>query len=264
MFVLSVAALAVAAMLLSPFGRAYADPPTQAERTKQAQVYADQAYVAYQSQDWLKAIAMYIESYKLVASAEVLFNIATLYDKKVGNKQLALDYYERHNGAPDASSELIAKAAARINALRQKEGPKPATTDTPVVPVTVTAPPPSDRRQTFRTAGLVTGLLGLAGIGVGIGFGVVAIGKAGEAHAAGCMNNSCPDAASAEKDRSAFTSGTVSTVTLVLGGALAVVGITLVIIAPKKAAKKATRASLQLTPSVGPNSVGLGFSGVMF
>jgi len=242
------------AILLISF-HVQADTPA-AERSKQAAAIADQAYAAYQREDWPRAVALYLESYKLVQTAEVLFNIATLYDRKLGDKQLAVDYYRKHNASPDATTELVGKAIGRIAELTRNHSNEAAVPTQASPPAT-----PANRRQTFRVAGLVTGLIGVAGLGVGIGFGVDAMNKANDAKAAGCASGKCPDAASGQKEQSAFTSGTVSTVGIVIGAALVVVGVTLVLVAPKKEAPKA--ASLRLSPSLGWGQVGFGLTGTM-
>jgi hypothetical protein len=72
------------ALTLAP-GLASGEPTgTPAER---AQVYADLGYAAYQKADWNKAIEMYLESYKLSSTADLLFNIAVIYDRKLGNSR---------------------------------------------------------------------------------------------------------------------------------------------------------------------------------
>jgi hypothetical protein len=231
------------------------EPLSEAEKSKQSQAFADQAYVAYERQDWPKAVAMYMESYKLVPTADVLFNIATIYDKKIHDKRLAIEFYRRHNAATDANPELVSKAIARMSELGHEE-PAPAVTTPPPSPVVRSS---SNKRLAFQVAGLVTGVVGLAGLGVGIGYGVDAMNKSDQVKAAGCKNNTCPDPFSGATERSAFTSATISTVGLVVGGALTVVGLTLILVAPKKEAPK--RASAQLTPAIGAGQIGFSLSG---
>ncbi len=221
--------------------------PAADQRSRQAQLFVDQAYAAYERGDWSEAITKYLDSYALVPTAEVLFNVATIDHRKLGKKQLAIEYYRRCSASPDATPELVSKSVQRIAELSREET---------ILPRQLPEPPPNDRRLAFRASGIASSAVGLAAIGIGIGFGVSAMSNARAAHAAGCSTGACPDPSSAGQDRTAFTDGTVSTVGLVLGTALTAVGVTLVAIAPRMRQKAQASTHAQ--------AVGFGISGMTF
>jgi len=253
-----------------------ADPPAAADSqslANRAQALADRAYEAYQSADWHKAVSLYLESYKLVPSAEILYNIANIYDRKLGDKQTAIDFYRRHNTSSDADPGLLLRANARVAELSRDDksaatAPAPAAPAAPPAALKPESPDPkSDAGGTLRTTGYVLGALGIVGLGVGTGLGVFAMGRASDAHAAGCQAGTCPDAASAGKDRSAAALGNGSTIGFVAGGALVASGLALVLIGRRPHGNESTppaSAALRLAPSVGPAGAGLVLSGVTF
>ncbi|MFZ5440317.1 MAG: tetratricopeptide repeat protein [Myxococcota bacterium] len=235
-------------------------PPPNGDRAQQAQYYVDLGYAAYQREEWSKAIALYLESYKAVPSPDVLFNIAVIYERKLGNKAQALEYYQRHNAATDARPELVAKATARIDELSREASSPKVTTPTPAV--TATAPAPAASKGSAKTGLLIGGIassaLGLAGLGVGAGFGVSAIGKMDAAKAEGCAQGACPDAASAALVRGAFADGNVATIGFVAGGVLVAAGITFFALS---ASSDAPATAIHLTPTFGRDSGGFALSG---
>lgn len=226
---------------------------------EQAQQLGDQAFLAYGKGDFPKAIELYLSSYKLAPTAEVLFNVASIYDKKLGEAKLAVEFYRRHNAAPDAKPDLIAKATARVAALNASPagGEQPGS-------VAITRPPapeaPADPGKGWRIAGLVTGGVGVVGLGVGVLTGVLANGKHEDAKAAGCSGNTCPDAASQGLEKDAAGLANVSTVTFVVGGVLLASGAAMYLMAPKR-----STTALRVTPSVDPRGgAGVSFGGAFF
>ena len=238
--------------------------PVPAERSKQAQGLADQGYEAYQHNDWARAIALYVESYKLVPTSETLFNIASIYDRKLNDKALAIEYYRRHNAAPDATSDLIAKATTRISDLSREDRPAPSAAPAPVQAEKATpADKPSDGSG-LRVTGLVAAGLGLVGVGVGVGFGLTAHSRHESAISGGCSGKTCPDTSSADMERGAASAGTVSTVGFVAGGVLLATGVTLYIVGRPSSSEAKASASVRVTPSAAPGAAGLMISGAFF
>jgi len=100
------------------------------------------------------------------------------------------------------------------------------------IPALQPAPrPASDRRATFRTAGVVTGSAGLVGLGAGAIFGVISKNREDDA------NVDCPKGPSSCVSRAPGTNvsnpySTASTVSLAVGGALVATGVTLFVLAP--------------------------------
>ncbi len=107
----------------------------------------------------------------------------------------------------------------------------------------------------WRTVGWVATAVGVAGLGVGTAFGVVAISDKSSAH---CDSSNACDAGPLNDAKSAAT---VSTVGLIAGGALLAGGVALVLSAPKGDKPEARAASLKLAPLVGARDGGLPLAG---
>ncbi len=125
------------------------------------------------------------------------------------------------------------------------EPPPPAIDTTP--PLTIeNAPRALDRREDangngngIRTAGFIVGGFGVAGIGLGGLFGVLAIGSNNTAQSAGCNLTTCPtpNALGAANDAKTFAVG--ADIAFAVSGALVVTAIVLVAIAPRSPASRA-------------------------
>ena len=108
--------------------------------------------------------------------------------------------------------------------------------------------PPSNRRAAFRTAGVVTGSVGLAGIGAGAVFSALSKGADdGNTCARGAVQCT-PSKSSASSSYSQ-----ASTVSLAVGGALLATGVTLFVLAPSpdKQEKHALRVAARVASSGG-------------
>lgn len=88
-----------------------------------------------------------------------------------------------------------------------------------------------------RWLGIAVGAVGVVGIGVGTGFGLVAMGKHDDAAARCPEPDPCGDRAAAQAWSDATTAGTVSTVAFVAGGVLAAGGAALWLTAPSSATR---------------------------
>lgn len=149
-----------------------------------------------------------------------------------------------------------AKVSVEIPKLQASEGgapaAAPATTPSPATGApsgAETAPPKTDggnSGRAMRTAGLVVGGVGVVGLGLGGFFGLRASSKWADAKGK-CMDYpyGCTSEA-LDLQSSARSSGTVSTVAFIAGGALLATGIVLFVTAPKHE---------QVALSVGPGSV---------
>jgi hypothetical protein len=127
------------------------------------------------------------------------------------------------------------------------------------------APPPHvdtlpDRGSPWRTVGLVTAGVGVVGVGIGAVFGFLAKQKYDDSNAqpGGCdAQSNCPPSAAATRN-DARTSGNVSTVLFIAGGALTAGGLAIWLLAPKAASSSA---SLAAAPVVGAQGAGLSIRG---
>lgn len=122
----------------------------------------------FQAGDFKGAVKAYREAYQFEPVGALLYNIAFIYDKKLDDPQLALDYYRRFVNAPDADRDTRLAAFERIVEITEELAEK-----TPVTPpVTPPPPPPPDNSQ--RLIGWI-----VAGSGAGIAvfggvFGILA------------------------------------------------------------------------------------------
>ena len=116
------------------------------------------------------------------------------------------------------------------------------------------APPPPEKSGPLRTVGWVVGAVGVAGLGLGTGFGVKAIS---DKNGAQCdPSGACQPGPLAD----ARTSATVSTVGLVAGGVLLAAGAAFVLFAPRT--RRAEAATLTVSPTVGGRDAGVVLGGV--
>jgi hypothetical protein len=119
------------------------------------------------------------------------------------------------------------------------------------------APPASGGMSTLRLLGLVSGGVGIVGIGVGSAFGVMA-GSALSSQRSACASPaSCANHPQAVSDHSTFTTdGAVSTAGFVAGGVLLAAGVVLFFAGGKKAESGATT-GLIVSPAISPGGAGL-------
>jgi hypothetical protein len=136
-----------------------------------------------------------------------------------------------------------AKVSIQIPPLGDAATPPAPATSAPVAPTPATGPaapaaPPADSATpssggTQRTIALITGGVGIVGIGVGSVFGVIAMSKNNST--SGHCNGSVCDAPTIATLGDARTDATVSTVGFVAGGVLLAAGAVLYLTAPKGA-----------------------------
>jgi hypothetical protein len=239
-------------------------PAAAAASPEDAQALADQAYAAYQHEDWTRAISLYLESYKQVPTADILYNVAKIYDGKLGEGQLAAEYYRRYTLSPDAEPSLVRKSVGRIAELGAKDkAPTPVTAGA----ASSKQDKPTEQSSPWRPVGYAVGGAGLVGVAVGAAFGFVAIGQSNAAKSEHCVPGGCSGSAATD-ERNAANNGNLSTAFLVAGGALAAAGVALVLFTRKSSVESpgATPkgAALRLTPTAAPGAVGLTISGVLF
>jgi hypothetical protein len=103
---------------------------------------------------------------------------------------------------------------------------------------------PSESGQTLRTLGIVGGAVGVAGLGVGTVFGILASSSWKNAQHDCPTRTGCPAKAMNERS-TALTDATVSTIGFIAGGVLLAGGLTLFFTAPKGGS---TDVGLRVTP----------------
>lgn len=105
----------------------------------------------------------------------------------------------------------------------------------------------------MRIAGFTLLGVGVVSAGLGAIFGAMALSKASDVKKV-CSVQSCTDPAAVDKNESAKTFADVSTVTIILGAALAAGGLVLVLVAPKSK-------NVGVAPALGPGYAGVAVGG---
>jgi hypothetical protein len=112
----------------------------------------------------------------------------------------------------------------------------------------------------LRTTGLVVGGVGVAGVGVGAVFGLLAMSQWNQQKSDCATSTNCASHSAALADHSSLvTDGAVSTVGFVAGGVLLAGGALLYLVAP--ASTSPSSAGVIWVPSAGPRDVSLGVRG---
>jgi hypothetical protein len=132
------------------------------------------------------------------------------------------------------------------------------------VPALADIPPPATRGKPWsaqKTIAVVTGGLGVVGLGVGAVAGIMSIVANGTAKSA-CGNRSrCSDPAGINDWSNATVDGNVSTVGFIAGGVLVAGAVTLWLTAPYGARSHRSTGSIVVVPSVGPGGGALAAQG---
>ena len=135
----------------------------------------------------------------------------------------------------------------------------PAKEAAPAAAVSATPAPEEDRgRSPVRTAGFITGGVGIAAIIGGVVTGVMTTQMEQDARAQ-CIGDICPEDAEADF-QAASDMALVTNVLLIGGGVLTATGVTLVIVGGKKRSQETAR-QLVVTPHVSPIFAGLSARG---
>ncbi len=113
-----VRAVLTAFLLLLP---AMASGQGEKSQLSQVEALAGQAQVHYKAGRFDKAVALYLEAWRLAPAAAVLYNIAHIYDRKLGERSLAIDFYRRYISATDADPEAVQRATKRVQELKVEE-----------------------------------------------------------------------------------------------------------------------------------------------
>jgi tetratricopeptide (TPR) repeat protein len=275
-----VLAASLACALMTPVARA-AGP----DATETAEQLAEQAYGQQAAGKYAEAVSTYLKAYDLSKDALTLLNIATIYDRRLNQHLLASEYYRRYVMAPDAEPDRVKKVTERLTALKQEEDKNaeeereraraaaaaPPPTAQPVQPSTAAssdahqtgAPAPADdgsRGAPLRAAGIIVGVLGVAGLGTSFALGYVAKTKNDNANAV-CNGSACPSEAGVSLAQTAGTYATASTAAFVAGLVLVGGGIVLYAVAPRGAPPASRTAGIFVAPSVDRTGGGVALYG---
>ncbi len=231
-----------------------------------AERHAAEAYSAYQEQRYADAVALYQKAYEVLPSADILYNIARIYDSGLHDRPLAITFYRRYVADPGASAERIRKANQRLAELKAAEaaaipGPAPA----PEAPLgsnasSAQAGPASSSPSGWSVAALVMGGAGVVALGVGAGFGLSARSEADTVHEL-CDGNRCTDPSGVEAVDSARSYATMATTGFIVGGALVAAGATILLIDPGGDPEADSLSALRLAPRASESELGFSLQG---
>jgi hypothetical protein len=147
-------------------------------------------------------------------------------------------------------------------------GPAPAdaSATAPAAPASVAATPALGSSRAshhgltpLQVSGIVLTAVGVAGVGVGAGFGLVAMQKNSDSHSQ-CMGDLCTDTGKQSR-KAAVDDGNVATAAFIAGPIVAAIGAAMIIFGRHTEAPSATAASVQALPLLGPGVVGGSLSG---
>jgi hypothetical protein len=235
-----------------------------------AEKLAAEAFEAYRVHDYGRAVALYEQALAAAPSPDILYNLARVYDLGLGNRPLAIEYYQRFSAHPGAASGRLETASQRLIELREAERATedverehvdaiarefpidvPAAAPAPGAPL---APAPVDAGlRPLEIAALVAGSAGLVGIGIGVGFGLSARART-KAWRRDCDGNLCTSQHAVDAAESASRRARVATIGFATGGGLLALGAVLWLIDTDN--EQAGAAALSVSPVADGSSVG--------
>jgi tetratricopeptide (TPR) repeat protein len=231
------ACAAVAASLALQLGvaPAHAELPAPAD----AEQLADEAYQLHAAGKYPEAIAAYLKAYAASGAAVTLYNVATIYDHRLHELALAIEYYRRYASAPDADPTLVAKATERVTALKVDEARQADEAAKLAWSPAAPREKPSGIAPT-SVAGMVLGGVGIASIAAAATLAVLAKEKNDDANSM-CQGDACASERGVVMAHEAGNLAMASTVTFLAGLAVAGTGVALLVFAPRVAAARSTK-----------------------
>lgn len=279
--------LALSLASVGPSSAAADAPPWELDAAKsedvtRAETYAAEAFAAYERKDYTGAISLYMKALAAAPSANILFNVARIYDTKISDRELASKFYRRYIAEPGAEPDRVRMANERLLVLRQLDraeqrngttSPRAEVQPSAVTPAPASSRPagPYPRRaepsehhglSALQIAGIVVASAGVAGLGVGTGFGLAAKGDADTVKKL-CDGDACSSQRGIEETRDARDAAKIATISFIAGGALAVAGTGLLVwgVQARRAEHDASSAKLTLTPFATAHAAGSVLSG---
>ncbi len=168
---LSAATLTAAPVCAAPPPAASAAQPPAAQSAVEAR--AAEARAAYTAGDHARAVELYLEAYRLAPAAALLYNVALIYDRKLTEPELAMSFYRRYIGSPDADPAAAVRATQRLQQLKRAQQARQAAAVALPEPAPAEQPPPR-----VITGQVVPAPRPSAGAGPLIGWTTVGVGGA--------------------------------------------------------------------------------------
>jgi len=214
----------------------------------EAEHLASQGFDAYERKEYQRAIELYQKALAAASSADILYNIARVYDVGLHDSAHASEYYRRYLAEPKAQSPRLQLAEQRIAALQASPLVAPIETD----PATAIADPAATHnesgwtwRETSAVALVGTGFIAL---GVGAGFGISAASQS-DTWKQDCDGNVCQSQHGVDAAHTAAARARVATIAVATGGALLAGGAAVWWLGAKH--EESPRVALKVVP-VGP------------
>lgn len=194
-----------------------------------------------------EAIGEFKRAYELTSAPGLLFNIAQVYRMKKDAEQALYFYRTYLRLMPDAPNRadveaLISENQAMLDAAKEKDRPRVEPNGTAAAPSpsssaastpSAAAPPPATVKRPWRAelwSGVGLAAVGVAALGAGIGLGVKSSSDANAISSANAQGDVPWDAQKQQLYRDGQNLALASTVTYVIGGALAATGAVLVVV----------------------------------
>lgn len=245
----SMAARLTLALILGQPGLAAAQTAAAATNAESevelAEHHAAQAFEAYRAGRFSTAVSLYVQAYNASPNADILYNIARIYDTKLGDRKLALNFYRRYIADPGAQAERIKLCNERLMALREAEiaadQSAPTRSSNRSTSAASATPDAGESGRTWSNqelVGAIVGAGGVVGVVIGAAFGVAAISSASTARDL-CDGNACREQRGVTAANDANQNARVATVGFAAGGALLAIGTALFLSAdgPKERAQ---------------------------
>lgn len=245
------------------------EPSRNGPAVERAEQRAAQAFQAYERKDYPAAVALYLEAYEASPSADMLYNVARIYDTKLGDRPLAMTFYRRYIADPGAIADRIKLANARLVELREAEIAVDTGADqnarAPGQPRSydgaAAAPPPEQPGwSTLRWAGVGVGAAGVIGVGVGAVFGIQAMSGASTASDL-CEGNACSSQRGVDAANDASSDASIANVGFIAGGLLLATGTVLFIVGGDEEPEQKRLGSVAVLPTIDPSQLGVSLNG---
>jgi tetratricopeptide (TPR) repeat protein len=270
-----VALVSFATQLAAPPCFAQTPEPTQQPTLTESQLQqverlTNQAFELHKQGKYAESIALYVKAYEINKASDILFNVATVYDRKLHERELAAEYYRRYIRTPDPNPELVKRATERLTGLK-KEAEEEAAKKAAMPPAGAgqggqaapTGPTPEEREdrlsasKTWHTVGIVTGAFGLLGITGGLVLGGVAKNYNDKANA-NCNGSSCRTQLGVDDASKAGQYATASTIATAAGAGVLAVGVAMFFAAPKPFP---SAGQITIAPQIGSSGGGMSVAG---
>lgn len=248
---------------------ARAEGSTSASDVARAESYAADAFDAYTRKDYAASVALYLKALETAPTADMLYNLARIYDGNLKDRQLAIDYYRRYVRDPGADPARLRTSNERLSQLLELET---INSETPPIQKRAELPANADDRATTpavasgsgitgtQMLGILALTAGVSGLGIGVGFGVSAKSDSDVANKF-CKGNACSSQQGVDASRDASRAATISTVGFIAGGVLSALGTVVLILGSSEKEPERSVASVSIAPLAGPHLVGTRISG---